>query len=241
MSAFELGLPPAHGAAIFDTAIPPLLPEGSALVGRDPLLTGLKASLRAVKSLGLVALGGLPGVGKTSLAVALARDQEVRAHFPAGILWVGLGPQPNVLGLLSRWSAPGAGQGVPDRRGLGLALRSAIGDRRLLMVIDDAWSLEHANVITGLMLPAFERGLHGVLGRAMLDFVEFLDARGMYGQAEMHLLRAGEATRELGAAAALTSIQLHLGRSAQKQGAYDKAEEHYRQGLALAREIGQSR
>ena len=38
-----------------------------------------------------VGLHGRGGIGKTVLAAALARDAEVRRHFPDGVLWVTVG------------------------------------------------------------------------------------------------------------------------------------------------------
>src|SRR5215469_12448337 len=55
------------------------------LVGRADMLGDLKEKLIARKSLALSALRGLPGVGKTALAVALAYDPEVLSHFSDGV------------------------------------------------------------------------------------------------------------------------------------------------------------
>ncbi len=134
--------------------IDPMIPLRSPLrlVGRDAELARIKQRLFAGDAVALTALNGLPGVGKTSLAVALAHDPEVRAHFSDGILWAALGPQPNMTGLLSRW---GALLGLPATEMAGLAnndawaraLRMAIGTRRMLLVIDDAWRLEEALIL----------------------------------------------------------------------------------------------
>nr|BBH93678.1 hypothetical protein KTA_18770 [Thermogemmatispora argillosa] len=133
--------------AIIDPMIP--LPPPVRLVGRDAELRRIKGRLFAGEAVALSALNGLPGVGKTSLAVALAHDPEVRAYFKDGILWAALGPRPNMTGLLSRW---GALLGLPATEVAGLtsleawarALRTAIGPRRMLLVIDDAWRIEEA-------------------------------------------------------------------------------------------------
>jgi transcriptional regulator with XRE-family HTH domain len=90
---------------LLDPASPRLMGRTGSLVGRAALLAQIKARLFAGQSLALTALDGLPGVGKTTLAVAVSLDPEVQAHFAGGILWAGLGPQPDRLGELSRWGA----------------------------------------------------------------------------------------------------------------------------------------
>jgi tetratricopeptide (TPR) repeat protein/transcriptional regulator with XRE-family HTH domain len=133
--------------ALYDPAIPlqPPIP----LVGRDAYLAQLKQRLFAGGSIALTALNGLPGVGKTALSMALAHNSEVREHFRDGVLWAGLGPHPNIAGLLSRW---GTLLGVSatematlnSNQAWARALHTAIGTRRMLLVIDDAWRIEEA-------------------------------------------------------------------------------------------------
>ena len=65
--------------------------------------TRSKGACSREKTLALSALGGLPGVGKTALAAAIATDPDVQAHFADGILWAGLGKSPD----LRRSWAPG--------------------------------------------------------------------------------------------------------------------------------------
>lgn len=98
---------PTSVSTIFlhDPAIPPLPAETHGLVGREEMLCRLKEQLFTGKSTALSALNGLPGVGKTALAVELAYDAEVRKHFSDGVLWAGLGREPNVPGVLNRWGA----------------------------------------------------------------------------------------------------------------------------------------
>src|SRR5947209_726564 len=99
-SARELGLLQAGGESTRrpDELYDPLIPIYQPLVGRESLLDTLKQRLCAGKDVALLALHGLPGVGKTALAVALASDQNVREYFHDGILWAGLGPHPNLFG-----------------------------------------------------------------------------------------------------------------------------------------------
>ncbi len=119
------------------------------LVGRDDLLCDLKQRLFAGGSVALTALNGLPGVGKTTLALALAHDPEVLDHFQDGVLWVGLGRNGDVLSELRTWAlALGISSAeVSEQTGLKESTRAisrAIGGRRMLLVADDIWSLEAA-------------------------------------------------------------------------------------------------
>ena len=59
-------------------------------VGRDELMSELIHQLTNGHSLALSA-EGLPGVGKTTLAIALAYRKETLTHFRDGVLWAGLG------------------------------------------------------------------------------------------------------------------------------------------------------
>ncbi len=129
----------------------PMMPStGTAgLVGRDWLLQQLKQRLCTGGNVALSAINGLPGIGKTALAVALASDAQIQAQFCNGILWAGLGTTPNVPGVLARW---GALLGISSTESgntnspqdWGQSLRAAIGKRRLLLVIDDVWQLDAA-------------------------------------------------------------------------------------------------
>ncbi len=132
-----------------DPAIPEALGSANRLLGRDDLLMQVRERLVQGDSLALTALNGLPGIGKTALAVALATDWQVQNRFCDGILWAGLGPHPKVLDLLARWGkllgvTPSEVENVNSQEAWGRALRATIGKRRLLLIIDDAWSTEEA-------------------------------------------------------------------------------------------------
>jgi len=167
MSAAQLGLVPSEAdvspdqpaslldalpptlSPVLDPAIPPPLPREHSLVGRDDLLRQLKQRLLAGGRVALSALNGLPGVGKTALATALVHEEEVQAHFAGGILWAGLGTEPDVLGLLSRWGTllgcvlPELAQRSRPDSWAG-SIHDAIGHQRMLLVIDDAWDIVQA-------------------------------------------------------------------------------------------------
>jgi tetratricopeptide (TPR) repeat protein/transcriptional regulator with XRE-family HTH domain len=136
-------------AQIFDPTLPPPMMGAARLVGRDETVHQLRQRLCDGKGVVLTAINGLPGVGKTTLAVELAHDEQVQEHFQHGVLWAGLGPTPDVFAILSHW---GTLLGIPVLQMMKLsgidewsrALRTAIGQRRLLLVIDDAWRIEAA-------------------------------------------------------------------------------------------------
>ncbi len=138
-------------SASIETLLDPAIPLQPAirLVGRDTELARLKKRLLTSGNVALTALNGLPGVGKTALAIELVHDDAIRTHFSDGILWAALGPEPHLPGLLSRWGtmlgiSSTETASLSDSEAWAIALRRAIGSRSMLLVIDDAWRLEDA-------------------------------------------------------------------------------------------------
>ncbi len=132
-----------------DPSIPQKLGSASKLIGRTSLLMQIKQRLLDTDNLPFMALYGSPSVGKTTLAIALLLNQDIQAHFSDGILWAPLGPQPHVLGQLMRWGAllgvaPNDVSNSENQQAWSQALRSAIGNRQILFVIDDAWTIQDA-------------------------------------------------------------------------------------------------
>jgi hypothetical protein len=90
-------------------------------------------------------LWGAGGFGKTTMARLLVHRQDVREQFPGGVVWVTVGEKAagpeladkvtNVVGLLS-----GGRPGLTDPLAAGAELGRVLGDRRVLLVIDDVWS-----------------------------------------------------------------------------------------------------
>ncbi len=140
-------LPSPATLALQDPMIPEMLGQGYSLLGRDDLLNQIKQSLLAEKSQTVTVLQGLPGVGKTATAVALTNDAQVQAHFPDGILWAELGPQADVSGHLTRWGSLlgfKKADGNDSLLSWGKTLRTVIGQRQMLVVIDNVWNVEAA-------------------------------------------------------------------------------------------------
>jgi tetratricopeptide (TPR) repeat protein/transcriptional regulator with XRE-family HTH domain len=134
----------SNGAGIYDPVLPPPLTGMNRLIGRDSLLEQLKEQLLAHSSL---ALYGLPGVGKTALALALAHDPDIRTHFCDGVLWAGLGLHPHVPGVLRRWrTLLGATTTEEETRShqedWTQALQAAMERYSLLLIFDDVWHVE---------------------------------------------------------------------------------------------------
>ena len=133
---------------IRDLALPPALAEG--LVGRAHLLYRLKQSLAGTGG-ATVALSGLPGVGKTALASALAQSSTLQQYFSDGVLWASLGPAADLAGELRRWgelleidaSEVNCPKSVEEWT---RAIHARIGTRKMLLIIDDAWTCQEALV-----------------------------------------------------------------------------------------------
>ncbi|HZR39230.1 MAG TPA: NB-ARC domain-containing protein [Ktedonobacteraceae bacterium] len=133
-------------APIHDSTIPLHFVQGRALVGRDQLLQQLQEQLCGCQSPTRLALYGLPGVGKTALAAELALSPEIQAAMCDGVLWAGLGPHPDPQTHLTRWANRLDLPAIKDGSlvELGQALRQALWSKQMLLVLDDAWSIEDA-------------------------------------------------------------------------------------------------
>jgi tetratricopeptide (TPR) repeat protein len=121
-------------------------PMPTHFVGRSELVLKMARRLRSGED---VAVEGLPGVGKTTLAVALTRHIGVRRNFKDGILWASLGPHADVSGALTSWAEALKKDltRLNSAAERAQAIRDAIGQKRMLLVIDDVWDLDAANVL----------------------------------------------------------------------------------------------
>jgi len=136
---------------IIDPAIPMRQPGAQPLVGRSQILERIKQHLCSGEASKFIALNGLPGVGKTALAMELSTAPEIQEHFQDGLLWATLGPRPDLCAQLRCW---GRLLGIKESEALALedcdswaqALRQAIGARKMLLLLDDVWNIEDALV-----------------------------------------------------------------------------------------------
>ncbi|AUB40288.1 SAM-dependent methyltransferase [Nostoc flagelliforme CCNUN1] len=106
----------------------------------------LNGSSSDSRTLVITAIHGLGSVGKSTLAAALAHDEEVKSRFCDGILWATLGQEPNVLSLLSGWvQALGDYSFKPTSvAATSNHLRTLLYNKDVLLVVDDAWNTKDA-------------------------------------------------------------------------------------------------
>lgn len=118
------------------------------LVGRNYDFVAVRARLLT----GRVALVGLPGVGKTSLALGLASDMQIRAVYPAGILWAHMGQKPLFDSILCSWCkcllglSPRKMARLPREKLVG-TLQTAIGGQHMCLILDDVWASADARIL----------------------------------------------------------------------------------------------
>lgn len=139
----ELLFPPPPG-------LPPPLPS-LIVIGREDSLSEVRGLLQpaggARPGLSLTVVRGWPGVGKTTLVGVLGRDPEVLKTFPDGVLWTSLERQPELMTKLAEW---GRSLGTDELRRTPtldeavVKLHALIRHRRMLLIVDDIWSPEHA-------------------------------------------------------------------------------------------------
>ena len=124
------------------------------VVGRTPLVNALWRDLAQAKPC-KKALVFLPGVGKTTVAVELVHDVRRVLSIFQGVLWANLGRAPDILRELWEWAyalqVPAAEMEKLDSAEARKArIKVAIGGRRLLIVLDDVWKKEDADLFMQL-------------------------------------------------------------------------------------------
>src|SRR5271166_1143606 len=135
---------------------PHYLPREADLVGlKEKLLAG-GASVGITGRSSAVGVQGMGGIGKTVLATALAHDSEVRQAFPDGIYWLTVGQKPNLLDLQNQLlrQLTDSKETFTAEQEAKDALREALEGRHALLVVDDAWTMNHANAFSVTRPPA---------------------------------------------------------------------------------------
>lgn len=126
-------------------------PRPSLMIGRDDDIQALKERLGMTESRlsvqVLTAIKGWPGVGKTTIASALAHDTEIASRFPDGVLWISLGQEPNILSEMAAWGRALGTEEILKAKSVEEAqalLAGLLRDKRMLLIIDDVWRAEDA-------------------------------------------------------------------------------------------------
>lgn len=127
-------------------------PPPSMIIGREDDLAELKKRLGITQQVApstqvLTAIRGWPGVGKTTIASAIAHDPMLSESFPDGVLWVSLGTEPNLLSEMAAWGRALGTNELLRARSLNEAqtqLASLLRNKQMLLIVDDVWQLEHA-------------------------------------------------------------------------------------------------
>jgi hypothetical protein len=128
---------------------PHYLPRSVDLGLKQKLLAG-GANVGNTGQSSAVGIQGMGGIGKTVLTAALAHDSEVRQAFSDGIYWLTIGQKPNLLELQNQLlrQLTGSKETLITEQEAKDALRSALEGRAALLVVDDAWTIGHADAFS---------------------------------------------------------------------------------------------
>jgi hypothetical protein len=92
------------------------------------------------------ALQGIGGIGKTVMARLLCDDPQVQEEYTDGILWATLGQHPDIRQCLKEWADTlGVRLDIfsPSEDQYKAALMQTLKEKRVLLIVDDAWRDEH--------------------------------------------------------------------------------------------------
>ncbi|KAH6758424.1 hypothetical protein C2S51_018659 [Perilla frutescens var. frutescens] len=114
------------------------------LVGfQDEEETIMKYMMEETETLEVISIGGMPGLGKTTLAWKIYENQTIVEQFPTRI-WVFVSKEFNnrnmFLSILKKFTTQDV-SGLDDEN-LGQTVRACLEKQRFLIVLDDVWSGE---------------------------------------------------------------------------------------------------
>jgi hypothetical protein len=132
------GRPAARGRPVWREPLPELF------VARPGPLGQVREMLMDPSCPRVVGLVGMGGAGKSTLARAAAADAPVQAEFADGIVWVDVGPAPDLPACQTRvLAAFGETEPVLDVPTGVERLRRLLDGARCLLVLDNVWDADH--------------------------------------------------------------------------------------------------
>jgi WD40 repeat protein len=142
----HLRLPkPKLGGLFGVPSLPPSFLDRPELMSRvrDALLVDLQKPQVITGADARVGIQGMGGIGKSVLAVALARNRQIRESYPDGIVWISCGQNSDRDGLVQRQRDLAKHLGgdadfdsLPQGQGV---LRKLLSAKAVLLVLDDVW------------------------------------------------------------------------------------------------------
>jgi len=141
---------PERSGSKFSSVSSVMPPLPSLTVGREEAIHEIKRRVGIGNSdmRPVTVIQGWPGVGKSTTVAGLAHDAEIAQQFPDGVLWASLGEKPSLPKEIAVWaealgiSEPGQVRPVDE---VTAQLIAMLRDRRVLLIVDDVWQVEHAN------------------------------------------------------------------------------------------------
>ena len=129
-----------------------LPPCPTLMIGREDDILSIKERLTKAKESDnsihvLTAIKGWPGVGKTTIASAIAYEKDIASVFPDGVLWTSLGQNPNLLSELTTWGRALGMEEISRAKSIKEAhylLAGLLKNKCMLLIIDDVWRTEDA-------------------------------------------------------------------------------------------------
>lgn len=122
-----------------------LLRPAEQMVGRENEMTLVQAWLTSVEgfrqpTVKVLVVGGMAGVGKTTLARAIGENPLIDTYFRDGVLWAQLGQHPDPRLWMEEWASllgwtPWSAESAKQY----LARFLADEERRVLLILDDVW------------------------------------------------------------------------------------------------------
>ncbi len=134
--------PPPLGKLIAVPGLPDhLLARTDRLIAvRDALRADLDRPVVVGGSAMHVGLHGMGGIGKSVLASVLAHDRKIREAFPDGVVWIELGPEPDILARMREVHRYLGGEGLFLTEGEGQQkLTELLARKSVLLILDDVW------------------------------------------------------------------------------------------------------